>query len=83
MKYLISSLNLIQSLGGCSIFGVGSTLSSFEIYCAISFVACRVSVEESAGNLMEFLLYIICFLVFVFSFCQEKYNNLKYADKTP
>ena len=62
VKLLISLLNLNESLTGESILNCRFfPFITLNILCH-SFVACRVSAEKSADNLMGALLYVIyCF----------------------
>ena len=58
---LISLTNLIESLAGESILGCRFFLFiTWTIFCHY-LLACRVSVEKSAKNLMGFPLYIVFF----------------------
>ena len=55
----------MRSLLGRVILVVGSSLSSLEVYHCHSLLACRVSAEKSAINLMGVPLYVICHFSFV------------------
>ena len=60
VKLLISPSNLKEILVGWSILGCRFfPLITLNILCH-SHLACRVSVEKSADNLMGVLLYVIC-----------------------
>ena len=65
VKLLISPSNLKETLAGWSILGCRFfPFVTLNILCQ-SLLACRVSVEKSADNLMGVLLYVICCFSFV------------------
>ena len=59
VKLLISPSNLNEILAGRVILIVDSSLSTLSLSCH-SLLACRVSAEKSAVNLMGVPLYVIC-----------------------
>ena len=68
VKFLISSLNLNEILAGQNIGGSSFIFISLNVSFH-SLMACRVSTEKSANNLMGIPLYVICcFSVAAFSF---------------
>ena len=65
VKFLISPSNLNKSLAGLSICGNKFFhFINLNISCH-SHLACRVSAEKSANNLMVILLYAICLFFLV------------------
>ena len=81
VKLLIFLLNLSESLAGQSILGCRfSPFITLNMSC-YSLLACRVSAEKPADNLMGIPLYVICcfsffafnIFFFVFNFCQFDY----------
>ena len=70
-KLLISPSNLEESLAGQSIFGCKFFPFIILNISCYSLLACRVSVEKSANNLMGILLYVVIFplLLLIFYIC--------------